>query len=204
MYVDEALAKLEFYKEHEALKCVNIQLVINLCSFLECFIQKYLQIFQKEDKDVWGRPLNACFSFAFYWAFGGHFRASAMRFLDNMMRDFFAKSQINTKDTVYEYFVDPKEQFRFVHYEKRLQPFEYPTTPTPFFQLVVPTVDTKKVSTLLQMTSTVNKPIFVTGATGTGKSMIVQKFIKEARENERAPIVPVELNFSAQTESRST
>ena len=72
-----------------------------------------------------------------------------MRFLDNMMRDFFAKHQISTKDTVYEYFIDPKEQFRFVHYEKRLQPFEFPTQPTPFFQLVVPTVDTKKVSTLL-------------------------------------------------------
>ena len=50
----------------------------------------------------------------------------------------------------------------------------------------------------------VNKPVFVTGATGTGKSMIVQKFIKEARENEKAPIVPIELNFSAQTESKST
>ena len=65
-------------------------------------------------------------------------------------------------------------------------------------------MDTKKVSTLLQMMTSVNKPIFVTGATGTGKSMIVQKFIKETRENERTPIVPIELNFSAQTESKST
>jgi len=43
----------------------------------------------------------------------------------------------------------------------------------------------------------VNKPIFVTGATGTGKSMIVQKFLQEARSNEKQLILPIELNFSA-------
>ena len=115
-----------------------------------------------------------------------------MRFLDNMMRDFFAKHQIPTLDTVYEYFIDPQQAFKFVHYKTQLQPFEYPTQATPFFQLVVPTVDTRKVTTLLHMTTNVGKPAFVTGATGTGKSMIVQKFIQDLRANDRAdPIMPI-------------
>ena len=152
---------------------MNIQMIINLCSFLECFIGKYLSILQKDDKDIWSRPLSAFFAFSFYWAFGGHFKASAMRFLDNLMRNFFAKQQIATLDTVFEYVIDPQQQFKFVHYKSKLQAFEYPTEPTPFFQLVVPTVDTKKVTTLLQMMTSVNKPIFVTGSTGTGKSLIV-------------------------------
>lgn len=50
--------------------------------------------------------------------------------------------------------------------------------------------------------SDVGKPVFVTGATGTGKSMIVQKFIADLRADDLA--VPIELNFSAQTESKST
>lgn len=50
--------------------------------------------------------------------------------------------------------------------------------------------------------SDVGKPAFVTGATGTGKSMIVQKFIADLRADDLA--VPIELNFSAQTESKST
>lgn len=56
------------------------------------------------------------------------------------------------------------------------------------------------------MTTKVNKPCFVTGSTGTGKSMIVQKFIAEQRANEKLamPIMPIELNFSARTESKST
>lgn len=47
LYVDEAFVKLDFYREHEALKCVNIQMIINLCSFLECFITNYKTVFQK-------------------------------------------------------------------------------------------------------------------------------------------------------------
>lgn len=108
LYVDEAMRVLELYQESQAMTCVNIQMVINLCSFLECFIVKYLPILQKDDKDIWQRPLGSFFAFSFYWAFGGHFKVSAIRFLDNMMRNFFAKHQIPTLDTVYEYVIDPQ------------------------------------------------------------------------------------------------
>lgn len=53
LYVDEAMRVLELYQESQAMTCVNIQMVINLCSFLECFIVKYLPILQKDDKDIW-------------------------------------------------------------------------------------------------------------------------------------------------------
>ena len=82
---------LELYQESQAMTCVNIQMVINLCSFLESFIIKYLPLLQKDDKDIWSRPLGSFFAFSFAWAFGGHFKVSAIRFLDNMMRNFFAK-----------------------------------------------------------------------------------------------------------------
>ena len=60
-----------------------------------------------------------------------------------------------------------------MHYRTKLKAFEYPTEPTPFSQLVVPTVDTLKTTTILQMMAKVGRPCFVTGSTGTGKSMIV-------------------------------
>ena len=66
------------------------------------------------------------------------------------------------------------------------------------------TVETRKFTTLLQMLTSVNHPIFVTGGTGTGKSMIVQKFIQDQRQNERVSIMPIVMNFSAQTSAAST
>ena len=148
-------------------------MIMNLCSFLEYFIGKYLGLLQRDEKEQWMRPLHSFFAFSFFWAFGGHFKASAMRFLDNMMRDFFAKFQIATLDTVYEYFIDPSQQFKFEHYKTKVPDFEYPLEPTPFFQLVVPTIETQKARTLLQIMTSIDKPIFITGSTGTGKTMIV-------------------------------
>ena len=78
---------------------------------------KYLN---KGSQADWGRAMNAFFAFSFYWAFGGHFKSSAMRFLDNMMREFFVARQIDNLDTVYEYFVEPVHPFRFLHYKTKL------------------------------------------------------------------------------------
>jgi dynein heavy chain, axonemal len=156
---------------------------------------------QREKREVWLRFVNAFFGFAFIWAFGGHYKPSAIRFIDNMMRDFFSKLQIPLNDTVYEYRLDEKA-CKFVHWKELVPKFEYPEQPTPFFQLVVPTIDTLRSTDIVKKLVSVSKPIFLTGNTGTGKSMIIQQFIAENRES--MELTPIILNFSAQTTSGST
>jgi len=80
--------------------------------------------------------------------------------------------------------------------------FVYPSVPTPFFSLVVPTVDTLRYSSHLKMLVKISKPVYLTGETGTGKSMIVQDFITE--NSEEMEFISINLNFSAQTDSQST
>jgi dynein heavy chain len=43
----------------------------------------------------------------------------------------------------------------------------------PFFSIVVPTVETVRYTTILDMLVSVGKPVFFTGSTGVGKSIIV-------------------------------
>lgn len=52
----------------------------------------------------------------------------------------------------------------------------------PFFKLVVPTMDTLRFSQLIDMLTPIDKPVFLTGITGTGKSMIVMNYINANRE----------------------
>lgn len=52
------------------------------------------------------------------------------------------------------------------------------------------------------MLTKISKPVFVTGETGTGKSMIIQDFIRE--NSEAMEFISINLNFSAQTDSAST
>ena len=66
----------------------------------------------------------------------------------------------------------------------------------------MPTTDTVKYSTKLDMMIQILKPSFFTGNTGVGKSIIISKFIIDNKENKN--LHPVNLTFSAQTDSKST
>lgn len=92
-----------------------------------------------------------------------------------MLRDFFSKLHIHPSDTVFEYYFHEKEM-RFYHWSKIVPTFEYDAK-TPFFQLLVPTVDTVRYTTILDMLVSINKHVFFTGNTGVGKSIIVSKYI---------------------------
>jgi len=111
--VDDAFDKLSALTEHEQLPCVPIQIITCLCNFLETFIRKPSSIPQREKKHFWMKSLNAAFGFSFIWAFGGHYKVSGQRFVDNLMRDFFGKCHIPLDDTVFEYQLEPTMKQRF-------------------------------------------------------------------------------------------
>ena len=73
----------------------------------------------------------------------------------------------------------------------------------PYFQLMVPTVDTYRYAFILEMLYTYSsKPIFFTGNSGVGKSIIIQNCLSSMKEPKGVQTINV--NFSAQTTSLST
>lgn len=117
-----------------------------------------------------------------------------------MLRDFFGKLHIPQAETVFEYYFNEKEQ-KFVHWNKVVPAFEYDPK-LPFFSLLVPTVDTVRYSTLLDMLVQINKPVFLTGSTGVGKSIVVSNYL--SNNQEKHGLSPIMLTFSAQTNSLDT
>ena len=92
-----------------------------------------------------------------------------------MLREFFGKLHIPLSETVFEYFYSMSDQ-KFIHWDKVVPSFEYDSK-IPFFSLLVPTVDTIRYTSILDMLIQINKPAFLTGNTGVGKSIIVQNYI---------------------------
>ena len=92
-----------------------------------------------------------------------------------MLREFFGKLHIPTSDTVFEYFFSEKEG-KVVPWSKVVPNFDYDPK-TPFFSLLVPTVDTTRYTAILDILIQIGKPVFFTGSTGVGKSIIVSKYI---------------------------
>ena len=68
--------------------------------------------------------------------------------------------------------------------------------------MVVPTKDTVRFSYLLKTLVSINKPVFVTGPTGVGKTVIISDTLYYMKENDN--VFPVFLTFSAQTSSIQT
>jgi dynein heavy chain len=160
---------------------------------MEGFIVPGCKVTKFTAKADWQKGLNFILGYSFIWSFGGNFKLSAGRFLDNMMRDFFSSLHIPDNDSVFDYKFDGVS--KFIAWKDILDPFVYESAQVPFFKLVVPTVDTMRYSSMLDHLTRMNKPVYFTGSTGTGKSMIVQNYINENRQNQN--LSPIILNFSA-------
>lgn len=72
----------------------------------------------------------------------------------------------------------------------------------PFFEMLVPTIDTVRFGYLLKQFMKVNKPILFTGLTGVGKTVIAKSVLKTLTKDSQ--YVSIMINFSAQTSSGRT
>jgi len=71
-----------------------------------------------------------------------------------------------------------------------------------FFDLMVPTSDTTKYAFMLDTLMMLRKPLFFTGLSGIGKSVIIQNTLMNMKDREL--VLPIFINMSAQTSSGRT
>ena len=104
--------------------------------------------------------------------------------------------------TAFSYFVDFKEA-KFRDWAEVVPSFTYNPN-VPYFSLVVPTTDTCRFSYIMKSLISVDKPCFITGVTGTGKTVAVQTLLNDLQPmpyEGGMGVIPVFMNFSAQTQS---
>ena len=197
-FVDETFEVLNDYRNDEPIQTFEIQSIISLCNFLENFINEEVGEFHYEDTaNQFRQKLIKFFAFAFIWGMGGSFNTKGSAKVDQTVRKFF-HNILPAHDTVFDYGIN-LETMKFEKWE--IPSFDYDPT-LPFFSILVPTVDTVRYSYLLNMCIKNKKPVFFTGETGVGKSVVIQKFLSLNKEN--MELSPINLNFSAQTDSLST
>jgi len=184
-------------KEYEPIPTVEIQNVVNLCNFLEHFITEEVGGFEESDTPEVYRPkLIKFFAFSFIWGLGGSYSTKGYRYIDQIIRRHFNKA-IPPQETSFEYYINP-ETMKFEQWQ--VPEFEYDPS-SPYFSILVPTIDTCRYSYIMDICIKMKKPIFFTGETGVGKSVIIQKYLSINKEKKE--LSPITLNFSAQTNSYS-
>ncbi|KAF5831208.1 dynein-1-beta heavy chain, flagellar inner arm I1 complex [Dunaliella salina] len=136
------------------------------------------------------------FLFCMIWGLGGTLDEDGRKKFDTFMRE--KDARYPSADTVFEYCVDPKQR-QWVTWESKLSSAYRPPPETPFFKILVPTIDTVRNSFVASSLVRNFNHTLVVGNVGVGKTMIIQSMLDNL-PSDRASMV---INFSAQTSSNS-
>lgn len=138
--VDFALDKIKLLDLQEHITTVDIQRVTSLCNYLEVLLQTSYGF--KGEKEEKKKQLNYFFAFAYMWGIGASFDGFGKERIDDVVREQFKACAIPPGNTCFDYMIEvQKKEIRFVPWANKLEDFVFDKE-TPFFSMVVPTVDT--------------------------------------------------------------
>jgi len=135
------------------------------------------------------------FLFSFIWSFGANIHEANRKEFNQFLRYKMASVYTDFPEAgeVYDYFVDTTKQ-QFVHWSQIVPEFTFKHG-TPYFKIVVPTIDTVKYKYMLQVLCLGKCNVLLSGDTGVGKTIIAQDFLNTAPEDIEWSFI----NFSAKT-----
>ena len=150
--------------------------------------------------------LDKLFFFSFVWTVGAATTKAFWEPFGEFTRELFEEPcpqlGLPGANTPFDYYVDIKEGI-FKEWKEIVPEFSYDPN-VPYFSLMVPTTDTCRFSYVMTSLITVDKPVFITGVTGTGKTVAVQNLLNSLvplKEDGGMGLVPIFMNYSAQTRS---
>ncbi|XP_075319652.1 dynein axonemal heavy chain 6 [Odontesthes bonariensis] len=201
-YVDKGL---QFVLKHctQAIRQVDISKVTTLC----CLLQALLLGKEGPDLSMNSKHLNdvlcQTFIFCYLWAVGGNLTSSHWDVFGIFLREQFENNnnaklpKCGSPWSLYMNF----NHMRLEPWEKIIPLFNY-NKKQPFFEMLVPTIDTVRYGYLMENLLSVQRSVLFTGDTGVGKSVVARGLLNSIQEN--AGYLPVYINFSAQTSSART
>ncbi|KAL0028415.1 hypothetical protein WJX77_005025 [Trebouxia sp. C0004] len=205
-HVDPCLAWLRA-QGSEYLPSVDIALVTGLATLLQSLLAPDHGVDLAQPQDQLEPILSQLFAFAYIWGLGGSLTHESHQPFSAFVRTQLAiQVQLPPTGSVFDFFVDVKKGPQGVVADMQqwgavLPAFAYDKH-MPYFQMLVPTVDTVRYSFLLKACLEVQKAVLFTGTTGVGKSVIVSGALERLRGTKT--VVPYTVNFSAQTQAMDT
>lgn len=184
---------------------------LNLCpkmQLLECnYIVQSLTLLEglipsKEEGGISSvEHLHKLFVFGLMWSLGALLELESREKLEVFLRGHGSKLDLpeipkGTNQTMYEFFVTDYGDWE--HWNKRLQPYFYPTDSIPeYSSILVPNVDNIRTNFLIDTIAKQHKAVLLTGEQGTAKTVMVKAYLKKYDPEVQ---LSKSLNFSSATE----
>lgn len=203
---------------HEPITTQDQNLVISFCALFETVYKPFVFVkpgseddeerIEEEKTTQLNLFIDQMCSYSILWSFGCSIDPEEWPIFDSLYHDLLEEEQLDigyASGLCYDYLLN-KEKMEFKDWNTIVPKFVY-SPDLPFFQLVVPTVDTTRFSYLLTELIKIGKAVFFTGVTGTGKTVIMESTLDQLKmpiEEGGHLFFPIQLTFSARTSSYVT
>uniref|UniRef100_A0A8C6DTU3 Dynein axonemal heavy chain 2 n=1 Tax=Moschus moschiferus TaxID=68415 RepID=A0A8C6DTU3_MOSMO len=149
------------------------------------------------DSENFVSMVELTFVFSMIWSVCASVDEEGRKKIDSYLREI--EGTFPNKDTVYEYFVDPKMRSWTSFEDKLPKSWRYPPN-SPFYKIMVPTVDTVRYNYLVSTMVASQNPVLLVGPVGTGKTSIAQSVLQSLPSSQWSVLT---VNMSAQTTSNN-
>uniref|UniRef100_A0A2K5ICV1 Dynein axonemal heavy chain 2 n=1 Tax=Colobus angolensis palliatus TaxID=336983 RepID=A0A2K5ICV1_COLAP len=149
------------------------------------------------DSENYVTMVEMTFVFSMIWSVCASVDEEGRKKIDSYLREI--EGSFPNKDTVYEYFVDPKMRSWTSFEDKLPKSWRYPPN-APFYKITVPTVDTVRYNYLVSTLVANQNPVLLVGPVGTGKTSIAQSVLQSLPSSQWSVLI---VNMSAQTTSNN-
>ncbi|XP_048221841.1 dynein axonemal heavy chain 2 isoform X1 [Perognathus longimembris pacificus] len=149
------------------------------------------------DSDNYSSMVEMMFVFSMIWSVCGSVDEDGRKKIDSYLREI--EGSFPNKDTVYEYYVNPKIRTWTSFEEKLPKSWRYPPN-APFYKIMVPTIDTVRYNYLVSTLVANQNPVLLVGPVGTGKTSIAQSVLQSLPSSQWSVLI---VNMSAQTTSNN-
>ncbi|XP_043512192.1 dynein axonemal heavy chain 2 [Frieseomelitta varia] len=192
-------ATLEFKRRkcEDLVPVPELNAVQSLCKLLEVLATPENGVQFTGDVDMFANICRIWFFFCLIWSICASVNEESRYKMDNFIREIEGTFPI--RDTVYEYFVDSRIR-SFVSWEERLPPVWKIPPKTPFYKIVVPTVDTVRYEYIVSSLLNNRFPVLLLGPVGTGKTSVLQSVLNSLDKEKYSVLT---LNMSALTTSKN-
>jgi dynein heavy chain len=153
------------------------------------------------EEKKFGEFILSAFAWAYVWSIGATVESKSRQQFATWAETLFESVSFPRTGSVFDGYIDFKSGPKWKNWDEIVPAFDY-SPDMSYFELLVPNGDTVRFSYVMDRLITKKFPIFFTGSSGVGKSVIVQKLLNQM--NELASVVPGYITFSAQTSAAQT
>ena len=174
-HIDNAIELIRGKNFKEPIPTVDNNFIISMCKLFQSILEHVVDI-KKYEGDRQKKALVKIFIYSMSWSFGGSIDSLHYSSFEVFLGTAFNVSDL-PKTSIFDNQLNPTaEMLEYQTWTNTLPKFEYSKEKS-FFELVVPTKDTVRFSWLLSHQVINGTPVFFTGITGVGKSIIVNATI---------------------------